>query len=105
MPKARTIGRRHAVLGLVDAEVLERALCLGAPVAVRGDLDVAKGIALGSGAGGSHGADGGEAGDWDEAGADREESVPGGLAKERGERAGSAGRYEGGGGLRMCPPW
>lgn len=42
-------GRGHAVLGLVDAEVLEGSLGLGAPVLVGGDLDLAKGIALGSG--------------------------------------------------------
>ena len=41
-------GRRHAVLGLVDAEVFERALRLGAPVLVAGDLDLAKGVAFGS---------------------------------------------------------
>lgn len=41
-------GRGHAILGLVDAEVLERSLGLGAPVLVGGDLDLAKGIALGS---------------------------------------------------------
>jgi hypothetical protein len=41
-------GRRHAVLGLVDLEVLEGSLSLGAPVAVGGDLDLAKGVALGS---------------------------------------------------------
>ena len=44
-------GRRHAVLGLVDAEVLEGSLGLGAPVLVGGDLDLAKGVALGSGVG------------------------------------------------------
>lgn len=39
-------GRRHAVLGLVDLEVLERTLRLGTPVLVAGDLDLAKGIAF-----------------------------------------------------------
>lgn len=45
-------GRRHAILGLVDAEVLERPLGLGAPVLVGGHLDLAKGIAFGSRVGG-----------------------------------------------------
>lgn len=44
-------GERHAVLGLVDAKVLERALSLGTPVLVRRDLDLAKGVALSSGGG------------------------------------------------------
>lgn len=42
---------RHAILGLVDLEVLEGTLSLSAPVLVRGDLDLAKGIALGTGFG------------------------------------------------------
>lgn len=42
-------GRGHAVLGLVDAEVLEGALGLSSPVPVGRHLDLAKGIALGSG--------------------------------------------------------
>lgn len=42
-------GGGHAVLRLVDLEVLERSLSLGSPVLVGGDLDLAKGIALGSG--------------------------------------------------------
>ena len=45
-------GRRHAVLRLVDLEVLEGTLRLGAPVLVAGHLDLAKGIAFC--AGGSH---------------------------------------------------
>jgi len=40
--------RRHAVLGLVYPEVLQRALRLGTPVLVGRHLDLAKGIALGS---------------------------------------------------------
>ncbi|KAI6752933.1 hypothetical protein HG531_005102 [Fusarium graminearum] len=36
----------HAVLGLVDTEVLEGSLRLSSPVAVGGDLDLAKGIAF-----------------------------------------------------------
>lgn len=43
--------RGHAVLGLVDLEVLEGTLSLSAPVLVGRDLDLAKGIALGSGVG------------------------------------------------------
>ena len=39
-------GRGHAVLRLVDTEVLKRSLRLGSPVSVGGDLDLAKGIAL-----------------------------------------------------------
>lgn len=42
-------GRGHTVLGLVDAEVLEGSLGLGAPVLVGRDLDLAKGVALGTG--------------------------------------------------------
>ena len=42
-------GRRHAVLGLVDLEVAQGALGLGAPVLVVLDLDLAKGIGLDSG--------------------------------------------------------
>lgn len=41
-------GRRHAILRLVDAEVLEGALRLGAPVLVGLDMKLAKGIGLGS---------------------------------------------------------
>lgn len=41
-------GRGHAILGLVDAEVLERSLGLRSPILVGGNLDLAKGIALGS---------------------------------------------------------
>ena len=41
--------RRHSILWLIDLEVLERSFGLGTPVFVRGDLDFAKGIALGSG--------------------------------------------------------
>lgn len=41
-------GRRHAILGLVNAEVLEGSLRLGAPVLVARDLDLAKGVGLGS---------------------------------------------------------
>jgi hypothetical protein len=48
-------GWGHAVLGLVDLEVLEGALGLGSPVLVRRDLNFAKGIALGSGVGHSAG--------------------------------------------------
>ena len=47
-------GRRHAVLGLIDAEVLERPLRLGTPVLVRWHLNLAKGITLGSRGGGGH---------------------------------------------------
>ena len=39
-------GRRHSILGLIDFEVLEGPFCLGAPVLVRRDLDLAEGIAL-----------------------------------------------------------
>jgi hypothetical protein len=41
-------GRGHAILGLVDLEVLKRTLSLSSPVLVSGDLDLAKGIALGT---------------------------------------------------------
>lgn len=41
--------RRHAVVGLVDVKILQRAFSLGAPVFVGGDLNVAKGITLCSG--------------------------------------------------------
>ena len=41
--------RRHPILWLIDLEVLERSFGLGTPVFVRGDLDFAEGIALGSG--------------------------------------------------------
>ena len=44
-------GGRHAVLGLVDVEVAQRPLGLGTPVLVARDLDLAEGIALGSGVG------------------------------------------------------
>lgn len=37
-------GRRHAIEGLIDFEVLQRAFGLGAPVFVRGNLHFAKGI-------------------------------------------------------------
>lgn len=40
--------RGHAILGLVDLEVLEGSLSLSSPVFVPGDLDLAKGIALGT---------------------------------------------------------
>lgn len=51
--------RGHAVLGLVDLEVLQRALSLSTPVLVGGDLDLAEGIALGSSVG-DHPGGGGE---------------------------------------------
>lgn len=38
--------RGHAILRLVDVEVAERALCLGAPVLVGRHLNLAKGIGL-----------------------------------------------------------
>lgn len=44
----------HAILRLVDAEVLERALGLGTPVLVRRNLDLAKGIAFDAHLVGSH---------------------------------------------------
>ena len=39
---------RHAILRLVDLEVLKGALSLGSPVLVTRDLDLAKGVALGT---------------------------------------------------------
>ena len=42
---------RHPVLGLVNTEVLEGPLGLSTPVLVRGDLNLAKGVGLGSGSG------------------------------------------------------
>lgn len=39
----------HAVLGLVDLEVLEGTLSLSAPVLVRGDVNLAEGIGLSPG--------------------------------------------------------
>ena len=36
-------------MGLIDLEILERALCLCAPVFVGGDLDFAKGVGFGAG--------------------------------------------------------
>lgn len=39
-------GRRHAIVRLVDLEVLQRALGLSTPVSVGGDLKLAKCIAL-----------------------------------------------------------
>lgn len=38
--------RRHAILRLIDLEVLERSLRLRAPVLVRRDEDLSKGIGL-----------------------------------------------------------
>ena len=89
-------GRRHAVLGLVDAEVLEGALRLGAPVLVCGHLDLAKGIALCSGVG------------HDGSGGTELAALEGSLMLgERGsggrERPCNAGTAEGGvADLRMC---
>lgn len=40
--------RRHAILRLVDLEVLERSLGLSSPVLVTGNLDLAEGVALGT---------------------------------------------------------
>lgn len=45
-------GRGHAVLGLIDLEVLEGSLGLSSPVLVGRDLNLAKGIGLGSRVGG-----------------------------------------------------
>ena len=45
--------RWHAVVGLVDLEVLQRPLRLGTPVAVGLDLDLAERIALCPGGGSS----------------------------------------------------
>lgn len=41
--------RWHAIIRLVDLEVLQRSLSLSTPVPVRLDLDLAKGIAFCSG--------------------------------------------------------
>lgn len=41
-------GRRHAIEGLIDFEIAQGAFGLGAPVFVRRNLDLAKGIAFGS---------------------------------------------------------
>lgn len=92
-------GRRHAVLGLVDLEVLQRALCLGAPVLVRGHLDLAKGIALGPGVG--HGAGDGELAALEVAWGPQRR-VGGRSAGNGGERARTAGSQEGGVCPRMC---
>lgn len=49
-------GGWHPILGLVNTKVLEGTLGLRSPIFVGRDLNLAKGIALGSGVGGhSHG--------------------------------------------------
>lgn len=62
--KGRNHRRRHAVLRLVDLEVAQRPLRLGAPVLVGRHFNLAKGIALDSlvGHGDSCGVDGSDAG-------------------------------------------
>ena len=97
---------RHAVLWLIDAEIAQRAFCLGTPVPVGGDLDLAKGIALGSGGGHGGGGGGGEVADGGKAAVCLDGRVSGELAVDSiycGEKAGIS-EYEGGAGsgVGMC---
>lgn len=106
--------RRHAVLGLVDPEVAQRALGLASPVLAGVDLELAKGIALGPGVGGhlagaGEGADvlerGGRLAGGDEGGRAREGSVLctssylAASASDCGERFGDRAGKHGG---RVC---
>jgi hypothetical protein len=97
-------GRGHAVLGLVDLEVLEGALRLGAPVAVGGDLELAKGIRLGAGGfvaghGGGGGAEGAVGGGGSGEGLGTQRCGRSGRARGKG---GEGAQRGGVGGSHMC---